>query len=231
MSQEEVWLYVCTLRCEAGQRGVRLNRALEQVLAPAYRPCSGFASPCKEMRWNPNAGHIPRGFAGATGTTEAIELVLVFAEPGDPQPGETHTGLQSAYDYALTAFETGMTLFHRNVRYILDACWPGLSFKQQMKRAWLTESVLCSAVREGGTVRAATARECGRRYLTAQLNLLPNAIVAALGGKAASRLRTAGMTGFLEAAAVAPPGCNFAGARESWEAVARAVHHRPLNLT
>lgn len=122
--------------------------------------------------------------------------MLVFAEPGDPQPGESHEGLHTAYDYAFTAFETGLTQFHKNVRYILDACWPGLSFAQQMERAWLTESVLCSATKEGGSVRASTVRACGAHYLRPQLQLLPNAVVAALGSKATSRLRMAGFTGF-----------------------------------
>ena len=202
-------------------RTMEPNIALRQVLSPAYEPCKGFVSPCTEMRWNPAAGHVPRGFAGAGGTLDAVELVLVFAEPG-----ETHTGLQSAYDYAMAAFETGLTQFHTNVRYILDSCWPDLSFIQQMERVWLTESVLCSATKEGGTVRASTVRECGQRYLTQQLGLMPRALVVALGGKAKARLRTAGIGGFLEASAVAPPGCNFVGARESWDAIAAAVRSR-----
>ncbi len=172
---------------------------------------------------------MPRGFAGASGALEAIELVLVFAEPGDPQPGEQHVGLQTAYNYAYSAFETGLTRFHKNVRYILDACWPALTFAQQMEHAWLTESVLCSATKKGGTVHASTVRACGERFLSKQVQLLPNAVVAASGSKATARLRIAGITGFLEAAAVAPPGCNFVGARESWDAIARAVRAREVS--
>ena len=77
------------------------------------------------MRWNPPAGHVPRGFLGAAGDLSEVELVLVFAEPGDPHFGECHTGLKSAYDYATYGFGTGKDLFHRNVRHILDLCWPG----------------------------------------------------------------------------------------------------------
>lgn len=201
----------------------KLNPALERVLAPAYLPCAGFQSPCTEMRWIPNSGHVPRGFAGASGNLSSVELVLVFAEPGDPMPGEKHTGIQSAYDYATSAFGTGRTQFHQNVRYILDSCWPAMSFIDQMERVWLTESVLCSAIKETGAVRASTVRECGRRYLNEQLALMPHALVVALGGKAKARLRTAGIREFVEASAVAPPGCNFSGAPESWNGIARAL--------
>lgn len=202
-----------------------LNSALARLLDTAYAPCSGFVDPCKEMRWNPEQGHVPRGFLGAAGSLEEIKLVLVFAEPGDPHAGETHKGLATAYDYATFAFETGKDQFHRNVRAILDACWPTLSFNEQMKRVWMTESVLCSAVKEGGSVSVKASRYCGKNYLLAQLQLLPNALVVALGGKAQSRLRSLGHTGFLPAFAVAPPGCNFFGAKESWDRIPVELRH------
>jgi hypothetical protein len=195
---------------------MELNPSLVKLLASAYEPCSAFAGPCREMRWNPSQGHVPRGFLGAAGALTEIELVLVFAEPGDPHEGETHEGLTSAYSYATVAFEAGKDQFHRNVRAILDSCWPGLTFDEQMKKVWMTESVLCSAMKEGGSVSAAATGECGRRYLAKQLALLPQALVVALGSKAQNRLRSIGFTEFLPAFAVAPPGCNFSGAKESW---------------
>jgi hypothetical protein len=153
-------------------------------------------------------------------------LVLVFAEPGDPHAGERHEGLASAYAYATFAFETGKDQFHRNVRTILDACWPQLPFKDQMKKVWTTESVLCSAKKEGGPVSAPAATECGKRYLLRQLRLLPHALVVALGSKAQKRLRALGFTTFLPAFAVAPPGCNFAGAQESWDRIPVELRRR-----
>ncbi len=198
---------------------MKLNSSFARLLAPAYGPCPAFSGPCAEMRWNPSQGHVPRGFLGAAGTLKEIELVLVFAEPGDPHEGETHEGLVSAYDYATFAFETGKDQFHRNVRAILDACWPQLSFEGQMKKVWMIDSVLCSARKEGGPVSAAAAGECGKRYLLEQLRLLPHALVVALGGKAKKRLRSLGFTTFLPAFAAAPPGCNFSGASESWDRI------------
>jgi hypothetical protein len=195
---------------------MKLNPSLVKLLAPAYAPCSAFAGKCGEMRRSPAQGHVPRGFLGAAGALNDIELVHVFAEPGDPHDGEKHEGLVSAYRYATYAFETGKDQFHRNVRAILDICWPGLSFGEQMTKVWMTESVLCSATKEGSSVSAAATSECGRRYLAAQFELLPHALVVALGSKAQKRLRSIGFTKFLSAFAVAPPGCNFSGAQESW---------------
>jgi len=195
---------------------MKLNPSLAVLLAPAYAPCPAFADNCREMRWNPAQGNVPRGFLGAAGELKEIDLVLAFAKPGDPNIGESHEGVESAYRYAIFAFESGKNQFHRNVRAILDTCWPALSFEAQMKKVWMTESVLCSAPKEGGSVTAAATRECGVRYLTAQLALLPQALVVALGGKAQNRLRAIGITDFLAASAVAPPGCNFRGAQESW---------------
>jgi len=183
------------------------------------------------MRWDPRKGHVPRGFFGATANIEDVRLVLVCAEPGDPHGAESHVGsspaatFRSAYDYAYNCFKDGKDLFHRNVRLILNLCLPGLDFDEQMQRAWITDSVLCSARIEGGNVPAQVARACRARYLEAQLDLFPNAVIAALGGKA--RRRLAGYDReVIPAIAAAPPGCNRAGARDSWEAIAKQVRAR-----
>src|SRR5262245_65680824 len=52
-----------------------------------------------------------------------------------------------------------------------------------MQHAWVTDSVLCSARKEGGSVSARAARACRHGYLEAQLDLLPHAVVATLGSK------------------------------------------------
>jgi hypothetical protein len=86
---------------------MKLHPSLSEILLPAYAPCADFSNACNEMRWIPEAGHVPRGFLGACGDLSDVELILVFAEPGDPHFGETHTGLASAYDHAMMAFCTG----------------------------------------------------------------------------------------------------------------------------
>lgn len=205
-----------------------LNQVLRQELLVAYQPCPAFKTACQSMRWNPMAGHVPRGFCGATGDLSEVELVLVMAEPGDPHDGEAHpadreAALQSAYDYAYRCYETGKDRFHRNVRTILDMCFPGLTFDEQMRRTWMTESVLCSASKEGASVPKPVEAACRSQYLERQLALFPAAVVVALGGKAAARLKGRAV---IAAFAAAPPGCNFKGARASWEAVAVAVRQR-----
>ena len=70
------------------------NDRLISILAKAYSPrCRHFEShggQCPESRWSPECGHIPRGFLGATGTLEDVRVVMVLAEPGDPQHFEQY---------------------------------------------------------------------------------------------------------------------------------------------
>jgi hypothetical protein len=201
-----------------------LNPSIAKILEPAYGPCPAFSGPCTEMRWDPPGGHVPRGFHGACGSLEEIELVLVFAEPGNPYPGENHTAIASTFRFLSCTQEIGPDQFHRNVKAILDSCWPQLTYEKQLRKVWMTESVLCSAPVEGGPVGRAASLECGRRYLLPHLNLLPHALVVALGRKAQDRLRALGYTKFLAASAVAPPGCNVAGAKESWARIPIELH-------
>jgi hypothetical protein len=77
-----------------------MDQRIIEILAPAYQPCRGFAQVCHEMRWHPAAGHIPRGYLGAKGDLSEVELVLVFAEPGNPLSDEKHWGMQSALNVA-----------------------------------------------------------------------------------------------------------------------------------
>lgn len=210
-------------------RRVQLPVELRNALLPAYAPCSAFKGACRSMRWKPSHGHVPRGFCGATGALEEVRLVLVTAEPGDPHAKEQHLGaptemLGSAYRYASACLQSGTDLFHRNLRRFMTLCWPGETFEQQFRKTWLTDTVLCSAAREGGSVPAAVKRECRTRYLEAQLALFPSAVVVALGKKAERRL--SGIPGVVVAGSVAPPGCNRPEVRESWVSAARVVRRR-----
>lgn len=214
----------------AETHGLLPCKELRDILVSAFAPCGGFRYACDRMRWLPEAGHVPRGFCGATGTASDVQLVLVVAEPGDPQPDEAYRQdaapeelLQSVCRYVYGCFEHGKDLFHRNVRSILNDCWPDLSFHEQLQRTWITESVLCSAPKECGPVPPAVQLTCVESYLVRQLAVLPNATVVALGGKAKQRLRRLPRP-FLCVGAAAPPGCNQWQVRGSWKAVAHAVH-------
>lgn len=201
------------------------------VLEPAYNPCPGFARTCKSMRWAPSAGHVPRGFVGAYGSTEGVRLVLVTAEPGNPYIDEQYptsgtprqileVTCRNAYQIIVSSIDP----YHQNLRYILNGCFPNMSLREQLKHVWKTDSVLCSAKNEGRYVRAAIESECRTRYLEAQLRLFPNAVIAALGTKAIRRLR--GWPNVLSAISIAPQGCNLPRARPSWDDIIRHV----LNL-
>lgn len=203
------------------------------LLRPAYEPCRGFSDECRSAVWDPAGGHVPRGFCGGIAGTDDVRLVLVCAEPGDPHGSESHEGdgspggrLASVNRYAWGCFASGKDLFHRNVRTLLDLCWPGSTFEEQMRKTWITDSVLCSAPKECGPVQRGMEQECAKRFLLPQLSLFPAAVVVALGRKADRRLRRAGISEFEYAYSAAPPGCNHGQARASWERVGRLVHER-----
>ncbi|WP_005032741.1 hypothetical protein [Holophaga foetida] len=197
--------------------------SVRDMLSHAYR-CPNFDGICTTMRWEPAQGHIPRGFLGATGSPSEVELVLVFAEPGDPSPGD-HATMDEAIQHAYWAFREGQGLFHRNARKLFQLCWPDLSFDEQLRKVWMTESVLCSAMVTTGPVPKAVEQECGSRFLRRQLALFPNAMVVALGSKAQHRLDRIGVSHH-KAHAIAPPGCNQQAAYPSWVKVAEALRAR-----
>ena len=116
--------------------------------------------------------------------------------------------------------------FHRNVRCILDLVLPGLTFDDQLAKAWITNTYLCSAARETGPVSASAEKECAGRYLRAQLQLLSGRPVVALGTKAKRRaLRLCQAIPDLRdrlffAYAASPPGARSPQALPSWRTAA-----------
>ncbi len=65
------------------------NEKLIQEILPAYQPCIKFGE-CFQAKWEPTSGHIPRGYLGATGLLEQVEVIMVFAEPGHPHDKESY---------------------------------------------------------------------------------------------------------------------------------------------
>jgi len=131
---------------------------LAERLLPAFAPCPAFNGACQGvMKWNPLAGHVPRGFRGALGTIQDVRLVLICAEPGDPFSTESYPANATPEDYLRDVCRTnwghlehpGGDRFAQNVRLILTMAWPGAEVREQMRRTWVTNAVLCSAPVEG----------------------------------------------------------------------------------
>lgn len=210
------------------------NAQLLDIFEEACRPCVEFEGRCTSMRWAPEEGHVPRGFVGATGSLSEVELVLVVAEPGDPKPSESYASdqsprkiLKSACRFVHEGFAKGRDQYHRNLRSIMNLCFPKAGLETQLRRTWITESVLCSAGKEGGHVPATVCRACGSRYLKRQLDLFSDPVIGALGNKAQERIRKyvpgTCSDDFVEGYSPAPPGCNFEGAEESWHEIKHRV--------
>ena len=208
---------------------IQPNSALIDLLQDAYAPCKNFGV-CREARWQPANGHIPRGFLGATGELSEVELIMVFAEPGIPHDEERYDPkahstdlLLAGVEHTYKCFSTGTDLFHRNTRWFLDQLYPDLSFDEQLRHIWMTEGRLCSIANEIGNTRD---RTCAKHYLSRQLDMLPNATTVAFSRKAHHYMR--GMdTDWVKAFALSPPGAKQTKARPSWaEAIAKVKARR-----
>jgi len=104
----------------------------------------------------------------------------------------------------------------------LGELFPGLSFNEQLRRAWLTEGRLCSIANE---IASTTDQRCAQEYLMPQITRMPNATVVGFGGKAQKYLKSLRID-FVSAYAMAPPGANHRPARPSWEAAIAQVQDR-----
>lgn len=155
------------------------NKQLLETLLPTYDPCEELQLRCKEMLYDPFSGHIPRGFYGASGELGEVQLVMILMEPTMPGGKPANGGIWSALEDAKDAYLNERSVGHQRVRRILRNSFPGLSLpKDVMRRVWITESVLCSKPETG--IRDRHVQACVTRYLVRQLELIPNAIIAAM---------------------------------------------------
>lgn len=208
------------------------NDELLAVMREAYQ-CRHFGS-CKQAKFDPRSGHVPRGFLGATGELENVEAIFVLAEPGHPHPDEAYSDggtpdqlLSEAVGHTYRSYRDGADLFHRNMRWVMDQLWPG-SFDEKLRRVWITEGRLCSIDQEIG---AFNDKLCAPTYLSRQLALMPAAAIVLFGGKAQQRV--AGLRGLdgrvvVDARALAPPGANQKASKPSWQAAIEAIQSRRL---
>lgn len=209
------------------------NEQLLAVMREAYS-CGYFGS-CRQAKFDPKSGHVPRGFLGATGDLGNVEAIFVIAEPGHPHPDERYSDgastnqlLSEALGHTYKSYREGTDLFHRNMRWVMDQLWPG-TFDEKLDRVWITEGRLCSIDSEIG---AFNDKLCAPAYLSRQIELLPSAAIVLFGAKA--KQRVAGMAGLqgrvvVEARALAPPGANHKAAKPSWQHAIETVRRGGAN--
>ena len=190
------------------------QRLIEMLLD--MQRCSNFGL-CKQAKYKPDEGHVPRGFSGATGTLEQVLLVMVFAEPGFPLESERYSGnptkdLRVLLDASY--LRAGTNLFHRNITSFLNEVFPTHlgDLDKHLQRVWLTESRHCSIAEEIGNIDKESRLLCSTKHLARQVRLFPNAIVLLAGSKARQVKHLFNQP--VECGAFAPPGCNQIKVRE-----------------
>ena len=185
---------------------------------------------CPEAIWDPKNGNIPRGYLGATGKAEQVEVIMVFAEPGEPHGNETYglnldpkNLMESCINHTYTSMNNGTDQFHRNVKWFLNELFPGKSLSEQLRNIWLTEGRLCSIAEEIGK---ASNKICANHFLKRQIDLMPNATVIPFGGKARDALKSIRVQFVDGVYALAPPGANHKPAKPSWENAIQIVQSK-----
>jgi len=171
---------------------------------------------------------------GARGDLSEINLVFVVSEPAEPGDGEIYCGspeemFSSYYNYAYAALkELNMTRngneqpFHSKFRKILDIFIPETSFEDQMRKVWITDSVLCSAKKSGAVVDEDVEKACAHLYLRPQRILLSGAFWVALGNKAKNRMDKCGLA--YDAKALHPSASDKYDPSTSWSRAAKKYH-------
>ena len=203
---------------------------LREILTSSYNPCPGFQGSCKGIAtWNPEKGHVPRGFLGALGSLDEVQVVILVAEPGDPLPQESFEFndelMAQTCRHTFKLLQTAHLDYFRNLRFLLDRIFPKMDLEQQLRKTWITETYLCSAPKTTQNVPIRAERGCANRFLVKQLELLTGRPTIALGGKAQKRARPY-VPDLIEAYAVARPGSNHKPARPSWELAAKEARRR-----
>ena len=224
---------------------------LMAVLSAAYDPCvymESFGGSCRESRWVPKSGHVPRGFLGATAALQDVQLVMVLAEPGTPQPHERYRDdvehnedqLRSTVDFVHDCYRSArpsddpwdssyLNSVHHNARWFLERLYPELTFDQQLRHVWITESRLCSLQESSGRATKALYHSCEKTYLAKQLGVLRHADVVAFGpNKAQKSMERLGVATVLprsvKVAALSQRNYTaLAEARRTWKVVLQAL--------
>ena len=198
-----------------------------EILQPAYR-CSSFDGACKgSATWKPNFGYVPRGFVGALGSIDEVKVILLSDRPGNPFSQERYSApneLEQTIHFTFQCSSKRIPPFHENLGYLLDRLFPNEALEDQLRKAWETNSYLCSFPEHADDAPTKAWHECVDRYLVPQLALLPGRPVIALGTTVGKRARRAGVDKNLlfEANALRQRSrSRERSARRTWEEAAR----------
>lgn len=189
------------------------------------------------------AGERPRHFAGALDAPANVEIVLLAAEPGSTPYDWERGRPKSAWLNDVTSDGLGRRGGHPFVydpthindpRYetrfavwpamFLEQIWPELSVEERMARTVIGNSFWMQAPFSAGQIPTGAEREFAP-ILAGFVDLFPNAIVIAAGGKARDR-STMARREKLHMQALTLPAYNTKSAKRSREETAAVVRSR-----
>ena len=137
--------------------------------------CSNFGV-CDQAVYDPEKGHVPRGFSGATGSLDEVYLVIVSAQPGSPFEKEEYSGDHERDVEAVLGaphLEPSASPYHKNIRTFLDVVFQNVSsdFYRQLNHVWVTQSRHCSIVEEPEGKKSRTSENLSVLYVQGHILL------------------------------------------------------------
>ena len=152
------------------------NKKLVDFLRPAYDPCREFAGACECIaKWKPECGQVPRGFVGALGSIDEVEIIILLDRPSNPFPHERYTKpneLEQTSQFTFQCYLEGTDRdFHTNLTYFLNLVFPEFQndLDTQLRKTWVTNSYLCSTPKhQGKRVPTDAWKACVDRYLVVE---------------------------------------------------------------
>ncbi len=178
---------------------------LAQILEPALAPCPHFAALRRACPLGTRARlRAARLSAEPPTGPGAVRLVLATAESTEPDEDDAYSGtpgemLEAAavtrsatFAQPVAGHRERPAPFHRNLRRILDFCWPGDALEAQLAKTWIAPAVLCSAPSFGMPIPRAMETACIHEYFRREIEALGDVFIIALGAKAHARLERGG---------------------------------------
>jgi len=216
----------------------RVGDFLQDAFPQVMRIAEVHGLPCDYA-----AGERPRHFAGALDTPENVQLLLLMAEPGSTpyewergRPVETWlndvtcdgTGRRGRHPFVYDPdarsdprYEERFALFPAR---FLAQVWPECAPEDRMGRTVIANAFWMQAFRSGADVKRAAERDFAP-ILAGFIDLFPNAVTVAAGGKAQERVRLAERTA-IGMQALTLPAYNHRSAAQSRAVTAETLRQR-----
>jgi hypothetical protein len=180
---------------------------------------SRFKDLCEShgLPWAPEEGFEPRGYNGPD--PAEVRVLYVSAEPGPITEEEKLDLLPAVTQHSWMEFDTRQSqhYWRENLFSLCQSIWPEDTAENMDKYLAGAQAFWMSP--PSGDATAKISRELedyfSEKYFYRLLDMMPNAVVLAAGGKAQERLKRMGVD-YVKCASFMRPGCNADKNKATW---------------